>query len=60
MAEGSRAGSKRPGAGHADREDGMGNCGRWPVCRLEPEKRGDTPEGRGRGLNWLNFRNLFL
>jgi hypothetical protein len=49
MAGGLCAGSERQGAGHTDREDGTGRCGRRPVCRLEPEKRGDTPEGGGRG-----------
>ncbi|SHF90480.1 hypothetical protein SAMN05444339_12038 [Loktanella atrilutea] len=60
MAEGPHTGSERQGAGHSDREDGAGRCGRKPVCRLEPEKRGDTPKGRGRGLDWLNFEELFL
>ncbi len=49
MAAGPHTGSERQGAGHSDREDGPGRCGRKPVCRLEAEKRGDTPEGRGRG-----------
>jgi hypothetical protein len=51
MAEGARTGSKRQGAGHSGRKDGLGRCGRWPVCRLEPEKRGDMPKGRGRGYD---------
>ena len=34
MAEGLCAGSERQGAGHSDREDGAGRCGRKPVCRL--------------------------
>jgi hypothetical protein len=55
MAEGSHTGSERQGAGHADREDGPGRCGRKPVCRLEAEKRGDTPIGRGRGHD---FRSI--
>jgi hypothetical protein len=49
MVAGARTGSERQGAGHADREDGTGRCGRKPVCRTEAEKRGDTPKGRGRG-----------
>jgi hypothetical protein len=49
MADGSRTGSERQGAGHSDREDGLGLCGRKPVytgCSLE---HNDTPKGRGRG-----------
>ncbi|SHG00509.1 hypothetical protein SAMN05444339_1452 [Loktanella atrilutea] len=49
MAEGPQPGSERQGAGHAEREDGPGRCGRKPVCRLEPEKRGDAPKGQARG-----------
>ncbi len=49
MAAGPHTGSERQGAGHGDREDGPGRCGHKPVCQLEAEKRGDLPEGRGRG-----------
>jgi len=34
MAEGLCAGSERKDAGHSDREDGAGRCGRKPVCWL--------------------------
>jgi hypothetical protein len=49
MAAGPHTGSERQGAGHAGREDGPGRCGWSPVSRLEPEKRGEPPTGRGRG-----------
>jgi len=59
MAEGPHTGSERPGAGHSDREDGPGRCGRKPVCRLEAEKRDDTPKGRaGAMTNLKSFDGL--
>ena len=49
MAEGSHTGSERQGAGHSDREDGMGRCGRKPLAGCSLERGDTTPKGDGAG-----------
>ena len=49
MAEGSHTGSERQGAGHSDREDGTGRCGRKPLAGCSLERGDTTPKGGGAG-----------
>jgi hypothetical protein len=60
MAEGLCAGSERQGAGHSDREDETGRCGRKSDSRLEPEKRGDTPEVGVAGAMTFDFSDSLM